>query len=51
MDLLMPFAKHVAGINTISIDRDTRTELSEQLKSPALIVANHPTDMDPILLR
>ncbi len=51
MDLLMPLAKHVAGINTISIDRDTRTELSEQLKSPALIVANHPTDMDPILLR
>jgi len=51
MDLLMPFAKSVAGINTISIDSDTRTALSEQLKIPALIVANHPTDMDPILLR
>ena len=51
MDLLMPFAKQVAGIEAISIDRDTRTELSEQLKSPALIVANHPTDMDPILVR
>jgi 1-acyl-sn-glycerol-3-phosphate acyltransferase len=51
MDLLMPFAKHVAGVNTISIDSATTSDLFNSLSSPALIVANHPTDMDPILVR
>ena len=51
MDWLMPFAKHVAGVKSISINRVPGTDLSKLLDNPVLIVANHPTDMDPILLR
>ena len=51
MDWLMPLAKHIAGVKTISISSPLGTNLSDQVVNPVLIVANHPTDMDPILLR
>jgi len=51
MDMLMPFAKWIAGVKTISIKCSPNTDLRELLTNPLLIVSNHPTDMDPILLR
>ena len=51
MDMVMPFAKWIAGIRTISIKCSSNNDLREQLTNPLLIVSNHPTDMDPILLR
>jgi 1-acyl-sn-glycerol-3-phosphate acyltransferase len=51
MDMMMPFAKWIAGIRTITIKCSPTAELREQLTNPLLIVSNHPTDMDPILLR
>lgn len=47
----MPFAKWIAGVKTISIKCSPNTDLRELLTNPLLIVSNHPTDMDPILLR
>lgn len=51
MDALMPFAKAVAGIQSIDIKISDGSDINTVLSKPALIVANHPTDMDPILLR
>lgn len=51
MDAMMPLAKRIAGVKNISIECAPGTNISSVLASPALIVANHPTDMDPILLR
>ena len=51
MDAMMPLAKRIAGVKNISIECAPGTNISNVLASPALIVANHPTDMDPILLR
>jgi len=51
MDAMMPLAKRIAGIENISINWAPDLDVSNILASPALIVANHPTNMDPILLR
>ncbi|MFM7188593.1 MAG: lysophospholipid acyltransferase family protein [Armatimonadota bacterium] len=51
MDAMMPIAKRIAGIKNISIYCAPNLDVSDILASPALIVSNHPTDMDPILLR
>lgn len=51
MDAMMPLAKRIAGIKNISIECAPGMDIANVLASPALIVANHPTDMDPILLR
>lgn len=51
MDQMMPLAKRIAGIRTISIECAPETNIADLFESPTLVVANHPTDMDPILLR
>lgn len=51
MDAMMPVAKLIAGIKDVRIECNSDQDLTSVLGSPALIVANHPTDMDPILLR
>lgn len=51
MDAMMPLAKRIAGIENISIEYAPGIDIANVFASPVLIVANHPTNMDPILLR
>ena len=51
MDAMMPLAKRIAGIENISIEYVPGVDIGNVFASPVLIVANHPTNMDPILLR